>query len=220
MEMIAGKTTREIYGAELMARLAGSREILVDLGTGDGRFVEQWTRQTGCFAIGIDACRENLRNASRHAPSNAIYLIANAETLPEELYGLATRVTINFPWGSLLDGLVMGQASLLKGVCGLLRPGAGLDVRLNGGALAEAGLSLEEGSSRVVHVLRDRGFVLARPVVMDREALRACPTTWAKRLAFGRDPRALLVRGRWPLLRHQVEAPDHSVAVELPAVTR
>jgi hypothetical protein len=28
---------------------------------------------------------------------------------------------------------------------------------------------------------------------MGPEQLRACPTTWAKRLAFGRDPRAIAV---------------------------
>ena len=121
-------------------------------------------------------------------------------------------VTINFPWGSLLRGLVVGQDSVLRGLCRLLRPGRRLEVRLNGGALAEAGLSLEEGGRRVARVLHGCGFAMARPMVMDRQALRACPTSWAKRLAFGRDPRALLLQGRWPGLARPVEMSARRVA--------
>ncbi len=218
MEAIVGKCTRVIGGDELAARMRGHREVLVDLGTGDGRFVEQWARRrAGDFAIGIDACRDNLRDASRCAPPNVLYLIANAEDLPPELSGPATLVTINFPWGSLLRGLVTGQDSLLHGLCRLAKPGARLELRLNGGALAEAGLSLEEGGSRVARVLRGCDFAMARPMVMNRQALRACPTSWAKRLAFGRDPRALLLQGRWPELAHRVEMPAcRVVAIDVP----
>ena len=208
METIVGKHTRVIGGDELAARMCGHREVLVDLGTGDGRWVELWVRQrVGGFGLGIDACRENLRDASRRAPPSVLYLIANAEELPMELSGSATLVTINFPRGSLLRGLVVGQDSLLHGLCRLARPGARLEVRLNGGALTEAGLSLEEGGRRVARVLHGCGFAIARPMVMDRQALRACPTSWAKRLAFGRDPRALLLQGRWPEVTHRLEMP-------------
>jgi hypothetical protein len=50
---------------------------------------------------------------------------------------------------------------------------------------------------------------------MDREALRTFPTSWARRLAFGRDPRALLLRGDWSERQYQAEAPLRSeVAAE------
>ena len=61
METIVGKHTRVIGGDELAARMCGHRELLVDLGTGDGRWVEQWARQVGGFAIGIDACAKTCR---------------------------------------------------------------------------------------------------------------------------------------------------------------
>ena len=85
-------------------------------------------------------------------------------------------------------------------------------MRLNGGALVEAGLSLEEGGSRAGRVLRGCGFAMARPVGMDRQALRACPTSWAKRLAFGRDPRALLLESRWPAIGCPVKATSRGMA--------
>ncbi len=206
MESIQGKRALFIDAAELYTRLAGYQQVLIDLGTGDGRFVEHVARtRPSCFTIGLDACRENLRRASRRAPHNALYLIANALALPADLRNLATEVTINFPWGSLLEGLLAGDATLLDGFAALAQPGAHLTVRLNGGALAEVGWSLPEGAVQVQRMLNANGFTLDRPVELDAGALRQLPTTWAKRLAFGRDPHALLLRGKrwgaanWPL---------------------
>ena len=109
MEGICGKRGLVIDRAALLSRLGEFREVAIDLGTGDGRYVRQIAHTTpGQFAIGIDTCRENLRELSRCAPDNALYLIADALALPDELAGLATRITINFPWGSLLRGLLTG----------------------------------------------------------------------------------------------------------------
>jgi 16S rRNA (adenine(1408)-N(1))-methyltransferase len=179
--------------------MAGAATLLVDIGTGDGRYVLHAARaRESRFAIGVDACREQLCIVSRTAPRNALFVIAEARALPVELHGLATHVTINFPWGSLLDGLLDGEAALLDGLVALARSDCvaskqrtTLEIRLNGGALAQAGWSLEAGGQRVRQVLLDYGFTVDLPVSLDARALRACATTWAKRLAFGRDPRAI-----------------------------
>jgi hypothetical protein len=44
---------------------------------------------------------------------------------------MASKVTINFPWGSLLTGLVDGEPMLLEGLLDITRAGAALEVRLN-----------------------------------------------------------------------------------------
>src|SRR5262245_6167029 len=206
METICGKRTLNIDADTLANRAAGASAVLVDIGTGDGRYVLQAARAgSSWFAIGVDACRDNLRSTSRTAPRNALFIIADARALPDELRGLATRIAINFPWGSLLGSLLDGNAGLLGGLASLARPnpdankgGAPLEIRLNGGALAEAGWSLQSGGERVRQVLVANGFSVGRPALLDAQALRACPTTWAKRLAFGRDPRALYVRAVVP----------------------
>src|SRR3712207_8184907 len=51
-------------------------------------------------------------------------------TLFRSLDGMASKVTINFPWGSLLKGLLDAEPMLLKGVLAISRPGAALEVRL------------------------------------------------------------------------------------------
>lgn len=179
-----------------MERLGGRTRVLVDVGTGDGRFVRAAAlANPGVFAIGLDACRQPLWQASRTAPPNALYVIANALALPRELDGLATHLTINFPWGSLLAALLEGDPLLLARLAAIVRPGAALDVRLNAGALAEAGHTLQEGGAAVRAALQRAGFAVRPLVALGPADLRAFPTTWAHRLAFGRDPRALWLHG-------------------------
>jgi 16S rRNA (adenine(1408)-N(1))-methyltransferase len=165
----------------------------MDLGTGDGKFAFHHARTfPGHFVIGVDACRENLREHSRAKLPNLLFVIASAQDLPRELNGLGSHITINFPWGSLLESLLDGDPCLfLRGLEALTQPSANLDIRLNGGALAEAGWTLEAGAWRIRENLVLAGWGAGRPLTMDSSALRKFPSNWAKRLAFGRDPRAV-----------------------------
>jgi hypothetical protein len=197
MEIMRGKYTSFIDASALAERLNGYDTVHIDIGTGDGRFVQHLARTCpNYFVIGIDACRENLQEVSRRAPHNALFVIANAQTLPAELHGLAAHIAINFPWGSLLEGLLIEDPSLLAGLVAIAHPNAELDIRLNGGALAEAGWSLEEGAEQVRKVLSANGFNVRPPITLSARELRSYPTTWAKRLAYGRDPRAIYLRAR------------------------
>lgn len=198
VERIYGKYCQEITTDELLARIAGRRDVLIDLGTGDGRFVlcAAHAHPTH-YIIGIDACRDHLREASRRAPANALFLIANALALPADLAGVASAITINFPWGTLLTGLLERDSPLLATLARLARPGATLAIQLNGGALAEAGLSLEAGGEQVRRLARLAGFRLSVPRALTTAELQQSPTTWAKRLAFGRDPRAIYLSGSY-----------------------
>ncbi len=202
MECIFGKRPFEIDTATLAKRLAPYRSVLVDIGTGDGQYVRYVAqRHPQTFAVGVDACRENLHMLSRKARQNALFVIANALALPKELDGLANRITINFPWGSLLSALLEGDRALLDGIHSIAQPGASLEVRLNGSALATAGWSLDDGAGRVRQTLCGAGLEVEPLVVLDAPALRSCPTSWAKRLAYGREPRALYLRARMPQQR-------------------
>lgn len=196
MRVIAGKQTRQMDETEFAAWASLRDGIVVDLGTGDGRFVRDLAlRQPAVGVIGVDLCAENMRTASRTRPTNALFVAADALELPGELCQAATHLTINFPWGSLLRGVLSGDASLLAGVMAIGRRGASLDLRVNAGALAEAGWALEAGGERIAAVLRSAGIAPAPIRELGARELRNCQTTWAKRLAFCRDPRAVHVAG-------------------------
>jgi len=164
-------------------------------------------RDPGRFFAGIDAnasamaatSHKTLRKPAKGGLGNALFVAAAVEALPAELDGVADRVTILFPWGSLLRAVVLPDIELLSNVRRLCRPGATLEAVLGYDCereRAEIGrLALPELTERYLsHELpsryRDAGFRIERVHSMRRDALRALPSTWAKRLAFGR-PRAV-----------------------------
>ena len=192
METIRGRMSHDIGLIELSERLAHYKNITLDLGTGDGRYVRSRAeKHTDQFFIGVDACRENLRANSLRKLPNTLFVIANAQALPLELNGLASHITINFPWGSLLESLLNSDACLVNGLLAVTHPCAEIDILLNGEALRTAGWTLESGAERIARVLTDMKWKMKSRSCMDAHALRSIPTTWAKRLAFGRDPRAI-----------------------------
>jgi hypothetical protein len=196
VETIQGKTPVELNRTELQMRLKSYKHIHLDLGTGDGRFINYMAEQHPCsFFIGVDACRENLRATSGKRLPNTLFVIASAQSLPKELNGLISHITINFPWGSLLESLLAGDTRLMNSLEYISSSIASVEVRLNGGALTEAGTALEAGADQIYNNMLRFGWQLNKPLLMNANALRNFPSTWAKRLAFGRDPRAIALNG-------------------------
>jgi 16S rRNA (adenine(1408)-N(1))-methyltransferase len=196
METIQGKASRDLDYFELKERLADCHRIILDLGTGDGRYVHCLAeRNPDWFVIGVDSCRENLHEHSRAKLPNMLFIIASAQNLPPELNGLASHITINFPWGSLLESLINGDPLLMRGLETISSSTASVDVRLNGGALAEAGWTLKDGTEQIHANLLRAGWQVNTSAIINTNVLRNFPSTWAKRLAFGRDPRAIQLSG-------------------------
>jgi 16S rRNA (adenine(1408)-N(1))-methyltransferase len=192
VETIRGRMSHDIGLTELSERLAGYNQIRLDLGTGDGRFVRSMAeKHKDQFFIGVDACRENLRANSQRRLPNAIFVIASAQALPLELNGLASHITINFPWGSLLESLLNNDSCLVNGLLAITRPGAKMDIHLNAEALYTAGWTLESGADQIENNLNASGWRTKSRSCIDSQVLHSIPTTWAKRLAFGRDSRAI-----------------------------
>ena len=197
METIQGKMSLDLNFSGFMARRANYNRVILDLGTGDGRYARTLAEQhPDWFIIGMDSCRENLREHSRAKLPNLLFVIARAQDLPQELEGFVSHITINFPWGSLLESLLAADPRLMRGLESISGSIASLDVRLNGGALAEAGRTLESGAEIICDNLLQTGWHVKGPAMMDARTLKSFPSTWARRLAIGRDPRALMLRGQ------------------------
>jgi hypothetical protein len=196
METIRGKTSLDLDLNELRKRLANYNRITLDLGTGDGRYVHSLAQAfPDEFIIGVDSCRENLHEYSRAKFPNMLFVIANAGCLPCELHGLISHVSINFPWGSLLESLLMGDGTLMCGLDSIARPNATIDIRLNGGAMSELGAPLETGAVQIQETMRAHGWKISDLACMKDCELQNFPSTWARRIAHGRDPRAISMRG-------------------------
>jgi hypothetical protein len=198
MEYIQGKQTANLSQAGLVARLQGYRKVWLDLGTGDGRYV-QYVAQTHptYFVIGVDACRENLQQVSRKLPANALCLIANVGNLPGELAGMASIITINFPWGSLLTGLLDRHSAIIANLQRMAQPETRLEIWLNNNALRQEGWSLADGGAAVRQALALNGFAVETLQELNETTLRRYPTTWAKRIAYSRHPQTLYLRSSY-----------------------
>jgi hypothetical protein len=197
METIRGRKSFEVDLNRWKQRLTNYNRILLDLGTGDGRYARTFAGEhPGWFVIGVDSCRENLREHSQVKLPNLLFIIASAQELPRELNGLISHITINFPWGSMLESLLASDPKLMSGLESVSRPAAALELRLNGGALAETGTTLKAGAKKIYSNLYQSGWQVKAPVAMGAQVLRRFPSTWAKRLAFGRDPRAVMLSGQ------------------------
>ena len=195
MEILRNKKSLQLHSEEFAILRAPYGDVFIDIGTGDGRYALHLAHANPAdFIIGIDTCRENLRTASRTAPANVLFVIADARVPPPELSGLARRLTVNFPWGSLLTGLLTRESAVLTGLAAIAAPNAVVDVRVNGDALVQAGGALEDGAARLLSALRAHGFRVDHLEEMNADALRRCSTTWARRLAHGRHPRAVSLR--------------------------
>jgi len=99
--------------------------IVIDIGTGDGRFVYQSARQNpDKFYIGIDPSPRPLakvsekihRRPEKGGLANVLFIQAAVEDLPAELEGVANEIHVHFPWGSLLGAVATGERAVLGGL--------------------------------------------------------------------------------------------------------
>jgi 16S rRNA (adenine(1408)-N(1))-methyltransferase len=128
--------------------------------------------------VGVDAIADNLLDASRRAPANALFGRLPLEEAPGDLSGLADSLTVLFPWGSLLRAVALPEPVALARLRGLCKPGA------------EVRFVFEHASSPepIETAYREAGLALAGWPMSVEEA-RALPTTWAKKLGYSGRPR-------------------------------
>ena len=111
--------------------------VIVDLGTGDGRFVYQSARRNpNKFYIGIDPSTRPLekisekihRKPAKGGAPNVLFVQAAVEDLPAELDGVADELHVHFPWGSLLRAVATGDVVVLRNLRRICSTGALLEV--------------------------------------------------------------------------------------------
>jgi 16S rRNA (adenine(1408)-N(1))-methyltransferase len=169
--------------------------VIVDLGTGDGRAVI--TRATGdprALVIGIDAAAasmaESSRRADRRGPPNALFLAVGAAALvATPLAGQADVVTVTFPWGSLLRGVLGGDEASLRGIASIVRPGGRVEVLASVvPADRVAGFDRLDASIRpaLAHAWFSVGLRLTEMRPATPGDVVATGSTWARRLGAAR----------------------------------
>ncbi len=202
---VIGKGRTTVVDADAFAELRAPFAVTaVDVGTGDGRFAYHLASADPLrLVIGIDTLDEPMgeiaaksaRKPARGGRANLLLVRASIEALPPELGGVADEVSVQLPWGSLLEGIVLARDDVLGGLAALCRPGARLTVTLNGE------IWLDSTPARYDHLpvptpeyvtgvvaagLARTGITLGEARYSSAAETKALPTTWARRLGHGR----------------------------------
>ena len=174
--------------------------VIIDIGTGDGRYVYQSARRNpNKFYIGIDPNTRPLekisekihRKPAKGGAPNVLFIQSAIEDLPEELNGVANEVHVHFPWGSLLRAVATGDVALLQNlrrICAedaLLEVVIGIDPVRDKSELERLGvkpLTLEVIDNVLVPNYAAAGFEIIERGVIAASEWPALETSWAKRL--------------------------------------
>lgn len=175
--------------------------IVIDLGTGDGRFVSAAAKKNPRrFYIGIDAAVDALRKPSTKATRkpnkgglpNAMFIQAAVEDLPDELNGVADEIHIHFPWGSLLAAVLRGEPNVLAGLRRIAAPDCLLEIvvgidperdRAEIERLAIPNLSDKYLRDALLPKYAAAGFKYVSGGLISESEWAALETSWARRLS-------------------------------------
>lgn len=179
--------------------------VIVDIGTGDGEFVYTIARDNpDRFIIGVDPHHKGLerlsarlyKKRSKGGIDNALFVLAGIEALPEELNGIANQVFINFPWSGLLKGIVLVEDSTWINIKRICQKGAFIDILISFEQIDKPEEMTGSGipvlnQQYIEHTmtpkLASKGFKLLETRMLDLRQIRNYPSSWAKKLGYGRD---------------------------------
>jgi hypothetical protein len=184
----------------------------VDVGSGDARLPLRLARAEPVRGfVALDPVEEGLaaaawragRPARRGGVANLLCVAEPVERAADALEGVADRVSVLLPWGRLLRGAAGEAPEVLAAVGRLGRPGCAYEIVLSYDARdARAAAPLGERALDATRVESLRaayaaaGLRLGLLEPLGRDALRALPTTWARRLAYGAPRAAWRLRAR------------------------
>jgi 16S rRNA (adenine(1408)-N(1))-methyltransferase len=192
------------------------RPVVIDLGAGDGRYAYESARyDSNSLYIAVDPDAAALgeyayraaRKPERGGITNAIFVVAAVEQLPRELDGLAERVRINFPWGSLLRALLAPDPPVLRSIASLLRPGGTAEIVLSydpghdtGAFAGDALPPLDHAGTEteLIPAYETAGLPISHYRRLTQDEALAIPSSWGRRLLHARPREVFLVAATVP----------------------
>lgn len=202
MRLVKGNNLIEVGRDEFVEVVKGYSQVVLDLGTGDGRFVyEKALDNKDTLYIGVDPSQKQLeiysKRAVRKKLENVLFVVGSVENIPEELEGLVDKIYVILPWGTLLQSFVLPDEKTLGNIKKLLKGVGGcLEIVLGYAFEAEPSeterLNLPEINENLLRSeLTARfggvGFKLLKLKELEREDLLKFETTWSKKLKFGKE---------------------------------
>ncbi len=203
---------------EVVARLKeGATRVVVDVGAGDARTAYRAARaRPEWLVVALDPAWQRMSETSTRAmrkpakggTPNLLPVCGTVEEAPAALHGIADELWVLMPWGSLLHGIVRGDAAVWGGLRRLAAPGAALVVTV--------GLSIwREPVPREIRGLPELTPAYASEVLGPRMAALGWRLEEATVVEDGADPEGL--RSSWSR-RLGSDAPEPVLTLRATAV--
>ena len=209
MRALSGKTVTTMSREAFVAIAANYEGVDIDVGTGDGRFVLDRARQhPERLIIGLDPVAEAMQGAAnrvsrpRTRQENVLFIVSSVEQMPDELHRSCAHVFVNFPWGSLMRGLILGDPEILTPLTEIGRGGATYRIILNLRIFDDPvpievqelpEVTVDYVQRHLVDPYRDAGLRISGARIVPPEELSELPTTWSRRLSYRRPPPSLQI---------------------------
>lgn len=178
--------------------------VIIDIGTGDGRYVYQSARRNpNKFYIGIDPNVRPLekisekihRKPAKGGVPNVLFIQAAVEDLPSELDGVADELHVHFPWGSLLRAVATGDVAVLRNLRRICALGALLEVVIGLDPVRDRSEMDRLGVTPLSLETVNPNYTAAGFEIFERGVLNEpVNTSWAKRLEGRRVVMYLIAR--------------------------
>jgi len=177
------------------------RKVIIDLGTGDGRFIyNNALKNPDDLYIGIDPSEKQMKiyakKAKRKKLENIQFLVGSVDVLPKELKDSADELYIRFPWGSLLENVVKPTPEFIQKLQSITKVHPYLEIVFGYEKQSEPSEvrrmdlpELDENYIRknIIPVF-EKGLSLPGSLeILDKSKLKALTSTWGKKLAFGQN---------------------------------
>jgi len=201
MRLVVGNKQKELTNEELNKIISTYSSVVVDIGTGDGRFVyKNGLINCNVLYIGVDPSEKQLRVYSKKAlkrkVNNVLFIVGSMEQMPIIANNSVNKIYITLPWGTLLESIVKPKKDFVLKIFNLLKKDGKLittfgytpelepseSKRLNLPPMEE-----ELVIKTIIPSFESYGFTLDDYKKLSKKDLRDTETTWAKRLRFGKD---------------------------------
>jgi len=200
MKVIIGNKKGELSRTDIENLAKNFDKTILDIGTGDGRFVfEKAIKNPKNLYIGIDPAENQLKiyskKANRKKLQNTVFAIGSIENLPPELFSLIDELYINLPWGTLLEKMVKMNELTAGNLSSITKKDGKMEIVFGYVPKFEPSeterldlpdITEKENLEKILNSF-SRYFEITELRELDKKELGDLETTWAKKLKFGKD---------------------------------
>jgi 16S rRNA (adenine(1408)-N(1))-methyltransferase len=174
--------------------------VVLDIGTGDGKFVyKNALKHPKTLFIGMDPLTSQMSEyeskINRKKLNNTLLIVGSIEKIPTDLFSYIDRIYINLPWGSLLEKIIKAENTHIKDIHSLLKKDGEIEMTFGYDPEHEPtevqrlnlpNIISKKDIEKILSNFREY-FEIVELSRLSKNELGEIDTTWAKKLKFGKD---------------------------------